>query len=166
MVTGAMVPLNSAIEHTLLRASATPAEIEQLCAEAVAHRFHGVCVGPCHVARACQALRGSAVSVITVASLPLGISTPAMAANEASHAVSQGAAEIDLVIPIGEAVAGAYATVVASVATVRKAVPTATLKVILETGYFAAARRFATSSQFTTFHQASTNSGRRFWYFR
>ncbi len=28
------------------------------------------------------------------------------------------------------------------------------------------ANRSATSAQFTTFHQAATYSGRRFWYFR
>ena len=133
---GSVRELNQIIEHTLLRANATAAEIEQLCVEAIVHRFHGVCVGPCHVARAHRVLTGSPVRVVSVASFPLGASTPTQAACEAAQSVAQGAAEIDLVIPIGEAVAGSLEAVVHSVATVRTAVPTATLKVILETGHF------------------------------
>ena len=35
-----------------------------------------------------------------------------------------------------------------------------------ELAYFADPKFFSISSQFTTFHQASTYSGRRFWYFK
>jgi deoxyribose-phosphate aldolase len=124
------------IEHTLLRASATPTEVDQLCDEAIEHGFHGVCVNPAHVSRAAGRLAGSAVRVVTVAAFPLGASVAEVAAREAEQAVVDGANEIDLVAPLGLARAGDLSSVTRFVRGVRAAVPRATLKVILETGYF------------------------------
>ena len=39
-----MEALNAYIDHTLLKADATRAQIEKLCAEAREHRFASVCV--------------------------------------------------------------------------------------------------------------------------
>jgi deoxyribose-phosphate aldolase len=136
-LTAPVAELARCIEHTLLRASATPADIEQLCAEAAEHGFHGVCVNPCHVARASQALRDLPPRVVSVAAFPLGATVPDVAAREAAQAVTDGASEIDLVIPIGLAIAGELARVADFVGTVRQAIAGVTLKVILETGYFA-----------------------------
>ncbi len=128
--------LASAIEHTLLRASATPAEVDQLCDEARQYGFHGVCVNPAYVSRACGRLAGSAVRVVTVAAFPLGASVAEVAAREAEQAVVDGAHEIDLVAPLGLARAGDLQSVTRFVRGVRAVVPRVTLKVILETGYF------------------------------
>jgi deoxyribose-phosphate aldolase len=70
--------------------------------------------------------------IATVAGFPSGKHLPAIKAQEAAAAVDTGAAEIDMVIDIGAAVAGDFAAVAADIATVRAAVPGALLKVILE----------------------------------
>ena len=48
--------LASAIDHTLLRADASLAEIDRLCAEALEHRFASVCVNGTWVRRASELL--------------------------------------------------------------------------------------------------------------
>src|SRR5437870_2560769 len=51
------------IEHTILRPDATPAELRQLCEEAVRFSLAAVCVNPCYVGNARQALHGTTCSV-------------------------------------------------------------------------------------------------------
>jgi deoxyribose-phosphate aldolase len=128
-------PLAGCIEHTLLRADATPEAVDRHCQEALDAGLFGVCVSPVHVAAARRRL-GDAVRVVSVAGFPLGTSAPAVKAEEARRAVEDGASEVDMVLAIGHAVAGAWADVEADVRRVRDAVPGSVLKVILETGYF------------------------------
>jgi deoxyribose-phosphate aldolase len=130
----------ASIEHTRLAADTTAVEVEALCAQAVEHGFAGVCLGPVFVPQASARLRGSAVRVVTVVGFPLGQGAPRADAFAAALARDQGAHEIDMVVPIGLAVAGELARVEDHVAAVRRAVPLAVLKVILETGFFAPAR--------------------------
>jgi deoxyribose-phosphate aldolase len=143
-----MTSLAALIEHTLLRADATPADVERLCSEAKTSSLFGVCVSPVYVARALSHLRGSAVRVVTVAGFPLGASMPEAKAFEARSAVLAGADEVDMVMAVGLALAGQWADVEADVRAVRDAIPHAVLKVIIETGYFddAAIRRAAVAS--------------------
>jgi hypothetical protein len=54
------------IDHTLLKLDATPAQIDNLCAEARVHRFATVCVRPNWVARCVANLKGSSVGVASV----------------------------------------------------------------------------------------------------
>jgi deoxyribose-phosphate aldolase len=123
------------VEHTLLRADATPEQVEHLCMDAVEHGLFAVCVSPLYVASARQWV-GDTVGVVTVAGFPLGTSTSATKAEEARRAVIDGATEVDMVMAIGLARSGDWAAVLADVLAVRQAVPEAVLKVILETGYF------------------------------
>lgn len=129
--------IRSTIEHTRLAADTTPGEVDALCAEAIEYGFAGVCVGLVFVPQATAALRGGSVRVVTVVGFPLGQSTMAVDAFAAARAHDEGAAEIDMVVPIGFAMAGEFGRVEAHVAAVRRAVPKAVLKVILETGFFA-----------------------------
>ncbi len=124
------------IDHTLLKPEATPAQVERLVEEALAHYFYAVCVNPRYVPLV-RAKKGDApLRVATVVGFPLGASTSAVKAAEAALAVAQGADEVDMVIPIGAAKAGDLDAVEADVRAVRQAVPGAVLKVILETGFF------------------------------
>lgn len=123
------------IDHTLLKATATPADIVTLCAEARQHHFRAVCVNPQHVALCASELKGSGVLVATVCGFPLGATTSQQKADEASVSVQNGADEIDMVIAIGSALAGDWAYVQADVAAVRQATAGKVLKVIIETCY-------------------------------
>jgi deoxyribose-phosphate aldolase len=127
--------LASYIEHTLLKAEATARDVERLCVEAVEHQFLGVCVNPVFVAQACKRLERSSVRVITVVGFPLGASLPRAIAHEARCVVDEGAVEVDMVIPVGAALASDWDRVTAHVQAVREAIPGTALKVILETGY-------------------------------
>ena len=123
------------IDHTLLKPTATPADIEKLCHEADEHYFYAVCVNPAFVPLAKKALGASPVRVAAVIGFPLGANASQVKAAEAALAVAQGADELDMVIPVGLALAGDWEAVASDVRAVREAAPGAVLKVILETGY-------------------------------
>jgi deoxyribose-phosphate aldolase len=94
------------IDHTLLKAEATPAEIETLCKEAREYHFAAVCVNPPFVKQCAELLKGSGVQVATVVGFPLGAHTTATKVFETEQAIVDGATEIDMVINIGELKAG------------------------------------------------------------
>ena len=123
------------IDHTLLKATATPADIVALCAEARQHRFKAVCVNPQHVELCRRELAGSGVMIATVCGFPLGAVSSEQKAEEARLSVQAGADEIDMVISIGSALAGDWEYVQADVAAVRAATAGRVLKVIIETCY-------------------------------
>jgi deoxyribose-phosphate aldolase len=127
--------LAAAIDHTLLRATATAAQIEALCREAHEHGFFSVCVQPCRVALARRTLTTLAAStrVCTVIGFPLGANQAAIKAAEARLAVSEGAHELDVVINIGLLRDGAHTDVVADLTGVVAAAEGRLVKVILET---------------------------------
>ncbi len=123
------------IDHTLLKAAATPEQIQRLCTEAKEYHFASVCVNPCHVAQAAQMLKGTGVKVCTVVGFPLGANTCAVKAFETQDAVRNGAQEIDMVINIGEAKAGHFDSVREDIAAVVKAAEGTLVKVIIEACY-------------------------------
>ena len=90
------------IDHTLLKANATRAEIEKLAEEAKKYSFASVCVNPTWVKTAAQLLADSPnVKVCTVIGFPLGAATSATKAFETKDAIENGATEVDMVINIG-----------------------------------------------------------------
>jgi deoxyribose-phosphate aldolase len=91
----------SLIDHTLLKADATRAEIETLCREAAEFGFATVCVNPCWVALASRLLKASRSGVCSVVGFPLGATTPDVKHYETRRAIFDGAAEVDTVINIG-----------------------------------------------------------------
>jgi deoxyribose-phosphate aldolase len=132
--------LAGAIEHTILRPEATPADAERLCDEAVEHGFIGVCVNPVYVRLAADHIAAAPRRPLVIAAVgfPLGASRSDTKADEARRAMDDGAVEIDMVARIGELVSG-HAKAVrrdieAVAAVVHRAAPPGVLKVILETG--------------------------------
>jgi deoxyribose-phosphate aldolase len=122
------------IDHTLLKADATKAQVEVLCAEALQHGFASVCINPIWVPLAAALLQGSPVRTCTVVGFPLGATSLRAKAFEAEVAVGQGAQEVDMVLAVGAAKSGDWKTVQADLEALRRAVPAGTvLKVILET---------------------------------
>lgn len=93
--------LAKAIDHTLLRANATPDEIEILCREALELGCATVCVNPANLPLAVRELVGSDVQPITVIGFPLGSVPTTWKVEETKRALDMGAQEIDMVINIG-----------------------------------------------------------------
>jgi len=127
--------LASYIDHTLLKPTATKADILKLCEEAKQYHFASVCVNPCWVALCAEALKESGVKVCTVIGFPLGANTSEIKAQEASLAIKQGAQEVDMVINIGALKEGNTDYVYQDILAVRKASEGKVLKVIIETSY-------------------------------
>lgn len=93
--------INKYIDHTLLKADSVQSQFDQLIDEAKTYDFATVCVNPCWVAYAAEALKDSDVKVCTVVGFPLGATTSATKAFETKDAIANGADEIDMVINIG-----------------------------------------------------------------
>ncbi|NCB30912.1 MAG: deoxyribose-phosphate aldolase [Clostridia bacterium] len=127
-----MQDLNRYIDHTLLKAEATPVQIEKLCSEALAYHFASVCVNTCYVPLCAHLLKGSDVAVCCVVGFPLGAMLIDAKAAETRLAVAAGAQEVDMVINVGMAKAGDWAYVQSDIRAVVEAAGTAHVKVILE----------------------------------
>ncbi|EFG76515.1 deoxyribose-phosphate aldolase [Mycobacterium parascrofulaceum ATCC BAA-614] len=121
--------LAAMVDHTLLKPEATEADVAALVAEAAELGVYAVCVSPSMVP---VAVRAGGPPVASVAGFPSGKHLSAVKAHEAGQAVAAGAAEVDMVIDIGAALAGDLEAVRADIAAVRAAAPDAVLKVIVE----------------------------------
>lgn len=124
---------NKMIDHTLLKANATKSQIEKLCKEALEYDFASVCVNPCWVSFCADKLKDSDVKVCTVIGFPLGATTSAVKAFEASQAICEGADEVDMVMNIGALKEKDYDKVTSDIEAVVKAANGKCVKVILET---------------------------------
>ena len=127
--------LNSYIDHTLLKATATSSDIIKLCEEAVTYNFFSVCVNSCYVSLAAEQLKNSKVKVCSVIGFPLGAMSTQAKVSEAKEALNLGADEIDMVMNIGFLKSEAYNMVMEDIRAVKNIMPNNTLKVILETCY-------------------------------
>lgn len=125
------------IDHTQLKPEATARSIDRLCDEAMEHGFVAVCVNPIWVARCARRLAGSGVKVAGVIGFPLGASVTPIKVAETRRAIEDGASEIDMVLRVGDLVAGETSAVRDDIAAVSEAVHAASpeyeLKVIFET---------------------------------
>jgi len=136
-----MTPQQAAaiIDHTLLKAEASPANIDHVCDEAIEHGFASVCVNGVYTKQVAAKLHGAAAKTCVVAGFPLGASKPMITAIEATSACKDGADEIDFVAHAPDLVAGdvdaaeaGFREVVSAARTVN---PNVVIKVILETAY-------------------------------
>jgi deoxyribose-phosphate aldolase len=123
------------IDHTILKADATRADVLKICREARQYSFASVCVNPYWVPLVRQELKGSPVKVCTVVGFPLGATSTEAKVCETAGAVRAGAQEIDMVINIGALRSGELDTVRRDIEEVVKASHAggAIVKVILET---------------------------------
>ena len=123
------------IDYTLLKATATPADIEKLCQEARQYGFFSVCVNSSYVPLAAQLLKGTDVKVCTVVGFPLGAMSTQGKLYETSTALAEGADEIDMVINLGLFLSGRTAKVLDEIALLKQETADKVLKVIIETCY-------------------------------
>ena len=127
--------LNTYIDHTLLKATASQNDIIKLCQEAIAYNFFSVCVNSCNVTLARKQLEGSEVKVCSVIGFPLGAMSTQAKVTEAQIALNEGADEIDMVINIGLLKSKDFDGVWKDIEAVKDCMPNNILKVILETCY-------------------------------
>lgn len=125
--------LAKVIDHTLLKPTATRAQIENLCREAAEHGFCSVCVNPYWVPLAAGLLKGTGVKTCTVIGFPLGANTTEVKVFEAKNALENGADELDMVINIGALKSKDYDTVLQDIRALRALGDHFVLKVIIET---------------------------------
>lgn len=123
------------IDHTLVRAYATQTDIDELCTEAVACGFAGVCINTAWTSYCAKRLAGSGVKVIATVGFPLGATTAQLKVEETKEAVRHGAEELDAVINIGAIKSGFPSYVEKEIAAIVKAAGQTPVKIILEAGY-------------------------------
>jgi len=129
--------ISKMIDHSLLRPDMTRQEVVQGCLVAREYDCATVCVKPCDVMIAKEALRGCDVLVTTVIGFPHGHHLTEVKVREAEIAIGQGCEELDLVLNIGRLKSGDFDLVEADIRAVcdvshRKGV---IVKVILENAY-------------------------------
>jgi deoxyribose-phosphate aldolase len=129
--------LAAMIDHTILKPEAAAADIDRLCDEAIEWGLFAVCVNPMFVARAARRTQGKRPVVVSVAGFPLGASTTVIKAEEARRVIADGAAEVDMVLRVGDLRARETRAVRDDIAAVvdaaRRERRDAVVKVILET---------------------------------
>ena len=134
-----MKPFNKYFDHTLLKADATEAQIRRVLEEARQYDFASVCVNGCYVRTAAEFLKDTDVKVACVVGFPLGAQAPNAKAGETLVALSDGAAEIDMVLNVGAVKDGRWDQVTDEIRLLAGLChgadkgPGALLKVILET---------------------------------
>lgn len=125
------------LDLTDLTDTCTDQAIDALCKKALDPRgpVAAVCVWPQFVKRAQENLKGSTVRIATVVNFPAGGEDVSRVSDDTQEALSDGANEIDLVIPYEAVRRGDLAVAAEMVEAVRELVDgDRLLKVILETG--------------------------------
>lgn len=123
------------MDHTILKATATPADVEKICREALEINAASVCINPCNIELTKRLLEGSGVKVCTVIGFPLGANTTSVKMYETQDAIKRGAEEVDMVINVGALLAGDTDTVYNDIKGVVEAAGGTLVKVIIETCY-------------------------------
>ncbi|MDR2618263.1 MAG: deoxyribose-phosphate aldolase [Treponema sp.] len=122
------------IDLTLLKAASSWADVQKLCDEGVRYKTASVCIPPSYVKPVFETY-GEKIPVCTVLGFPLGYSLSSAKVLEAEEALKAGAAELDMVINIGDVKNGYYDKVLAEIKAIKKTAGDKILKVIVETCY-------------------------------
>ena len=121
-----------AVDHTLLRQTASWDEIRTLCDDGVKYGCASVCIPPSYVKQAADYLDGR-LPICTVIGFPNGYSTTAVKVFETERAIADGTREIDMVINVGAIKSGDWLLVKRDIEGVVNAVKgRAKVKVIIE----------------------------------
>lgn len=125
------------IDHAVLKPNLTEQDVIRSAEMCMRRGVKSLCVRPCDVALAVKHLAGSKVEASVVVGFPHGSNRTETKAFEARQAIRDGAREIDMVMNIGQFLAGHDDAVLKDIAgVVAEAKPAKVLvKVILETGY-------------------------------
>ena len=85
------------LESTLLKATMTDQEVNQLIKDAIEEQFVGICIPPFWVKKVKRELKEEDIQVVTVIGFPFGYTDTASKVFETREAIKQGADELDLV---------------------------------------------------------------------
>jgi deoxyribose-phosphate aldolase len=138
------------LDLTDLTETCTDQAIDALCKKALDPRgpVAAVCVWPQFVKRAQEGLKGSSVRIATVVNFPAGGEDVGRVTDDVQEALSDGANEIDLVLPYEAVRRGDLAAATEVVEAVREMIDqNRLLKVILETGELKDAALIETASR-------------------
>lgn len=129
--------LSKYIDQTALRPFLSKQEFEAFIEEAKKHDFASVCIPPYMVPGAAKLLANTDIKVCTVIGFPLGYNCIHTKIEEALAAISNGAAEIDIVINISAFKSGMYDYVADEIMQLTTLAhnQNAVIKVIIETAY-------------------------------
>ncbi len=123
------------IEHSMIRADATPEMVKKFCEEAINYKFRNVALAPCFVPLAAQILAGTGVRVSTAIAFPMGIATTKIKVTETIDVIENGATEIDLPVNVGLVKAGKLEALKADIeAVIVSANKRALVKVVVDLG--------------------------------
>ena len=122
----------SHVDHTYLKQTATWADIQKICDEAVKYQAATVMIPSCFIPRI-QAKYGKQLKIATVVGFPNGNCNTAAKLAETAQALADGACEIDMVINIGMLKAGETDYVTEEIRALKNLVGDRILKVIVET---------------------------------
>ena len=154
-------PLAKTIDHTLLKQAAGAAQFRELCAQAREWKTYSVCVPGSWVPLAADELKGSGVAICSVVGFPYGYDSTAAKVAETKYVISQGATEVDMVLPVGLVKDDELLGVFDDINQVVKAAAGVLVKVILETSELSPIEiiRAATISCFAGAHFIKTSTG-------
>lgn len=123
----------SKVDHTLLKATSTLKQIDELCNEALEYKTATVCIPPAYIKTVKE--KYPDLKVATVIGFPLGYNTTSVKVLETKEAIKDGADEIDMVINIGWAKDHLYEKITDEIKEIKEACQDKLLKVIIETCY-------------------------------
>ncbi len=130
------------VDHTALKPYTTWEDIVKLCEEAVRYETASVCIPSCYVAEVHKTY-GEKIRICTVIGFPLGYANTTAKCAEAETAVKDGAEEIDMVINLCDVKNGKYDAVEEEIRTIKQAIGSNILKVIIETCYLTREEKIA-----------------------
>lgn len=125
------------LDHAVLKPQYAKRDVEDHAAMCMSREVGCICVRPTDVGLAVRCVSGSSVTVASVVGFPHGSHDASIKLSEAKRVLSAGAQEIDMVIAIGNLIAGEEAYVEDEITAIVNAASEfrACVKVILETCY-------------------------------
>ena len=103
------------IDHSLLQPNLADTELDEGIRVAAKYRVASVCIKPYYVARAVELLAASDVATGTTIGFPHGGHLTSVKLFESERALDDGAKELDMVVNIGQVLAGKWAAVTSEI---------------------------------------------------
>lgn len=121
------------IDHTLLKPTATYAQIITLCSQAIKYKTASVCIPPSYI----KVVRSDfdKLNICTVIGFPNGYNATKTKAFETENAINDGVNEIDMVINIADVKNQQFDAVETEIRELKQICGSKILKVIIETAY-------------------------------